>query len=166
MLRRWPFSEFFSSSPDPGSRIRRDAGRCCPSAPLYWALTFLAVVFAWVLFRAQTFDGAVRVLQAMLRFDRIAVPAELAGVLPEAIAAVLEPSAQWFVSLRDPKDALVSFEASLYSGIWKIPPALFQVLPQQLAAIATNGGSMPARVRRVGSDSTTRAQQTNAPRGG
>jgi alginate O-acetyltransferase complex protein AlgI len=33
------------------------------------ALTFLAVVFAWVFFRSATFDGAARLLQGMVHFE-------------------------------------------------------------------------------------------------
>nr|CCF78699.1 Membrane bound O-acyl transferase MBOAT family protein [Rubrivivax gelatinosus S1] len=44
------------------------------AAAAAWALTFLCVVLAWVFFRAQTLDGAVRVLSAMVSFDSLAAP--------------------------------------------------------------------------------------------
>jgi D-alanyl-lipoteichoic acid acyltransferase DltB (MBOAT superfamily) len=46
-----------------------------------WSLTFAAVVLAWVLFRAETFAGALRMLRAMLAVDGIALPAEYAARL-------------------------------------------------------------------------------------
>jgi D-alanyl-lipoteichoic acid acyltransferase DltB (MBOAT superfamily) len=52
------------------------------------ALTFLVVVVAWVPFRAETFSGAARVLDAMLGNARVVVPASIAGLHP-AIASVL-----------------------------------------------------------------------------
>ena len=42
--------------------------RCTP-AWLSWLLTFVAVVIAWVFFRADSFVGAIRLLQAMARPD-------------------------------------------------------------------------------------------------
>ncbi|MFK5947517.1 MAG: MBOAT family protein [Methylococcales bacterium] len=39
-----------------------------------WVLTYLAVVVAWVFFRAETFDGAIRILSAMMAFDEIYQP--------------------------------------------------------------------------------------------
>ena len=39
-------------------------GRSLP-APLAWAITFLAVVISWVLFRATTFSGAMTMMSAM-----------------------------------------------------------------------------------------------------
>ncbi|QHE85927.1 MBOAT family O-acyltransferase [Hydrogenophaga sp. BPS33] len=47
-----------------GLRSALDASRAFTL--LAWALTFLAVVVAWVFFRAETLDGAQRVLLAML----------------------------------------------------------------------------------------------------
>jgi len=44
-------------------------------------LTLLAVVFAWVVFRAQSWEGAVSVWQSMLGLNGIAVPAQLASML-------------------------------------------------------------------------------------
>lgn len=44
-------------------------------------LTLLAVVFAWVVFRAQTWDGAISVWQSMLGFNGVPVPVPLASLL-------------------------------------------------------------------------------------
>jgi D-alanyl-lipoteichoic acid acyltransferase DltB (MBOAT superfamily) len=52
---------------------------------LAWCVTFLAVVFGWVLFRATTFGGAVAILRAML------LPTEI----PAAVQAAGTPAVSW-----------------------------------------------------------------------
>lgn len=51
-----------------------------------WALTFLAVVFGWVFFRATTLDGALEIAGAMLGIGGFSIPADYAsnigGVVP------------------------------------------------------------------------------------
>ena len=49
---------------------------------LAWLLTFMAVVLAWVFFRAMTFDGAFGMVQSMLGFHGLVLPAQLAAWLP------------------------------------------------------------------------------------
>lgn len=44
-------------------------------------ITLLAVVFAWVVFRAESWSGAVSIWQSMLGMNGIAVPAQLATAL-------------------------------------------------------------------------------------
>lgn len=46
-----------------------------------WCLTFLAVVFAWVFFRATTLEGALEITGAMLGVDGVTVPAPYAKAL-------------------------------------------------------------------------------------
>lgn len=41
---------------------------------LAWTTTFLAVVFAWVLFRATSLDGAINMMSAMLGTNGLALP--------------------------------------------------------------------------------------------
>lgn len=41
---------------------------------LSWAITFVAVVIGWVFFRAETYDGAISILQSMLGIHGIKVP--------------------------------------------------------------------------------------------
>lgn len=43
--------------------------------PLAWFITFIAVVIGWVFFRAQSFDGALLMLRAMVGADGITLPA-------------------------------------------------------------------------------------------
>ena len=45
-----------------------------------FALTTLAVVVAWVFFRAESFDGAWRILSAMFGVEGVTVPAALMGI--------------------------------------------------------------------------------------
>jgi len=46
-----------------------------------WALTFLAVVVAWVFFRAETFNGAIGVLSGMGGFNGVILPEAWTGRL-------------------------------------------------------------------------------------
>lgn len=39
-----------------------------------WALTFVAVVFAWVLFRAETFDAALEIYRGMFGVNGLVMP--------------------------------------------------------------------------------------------
>lgn len=56
---------------------------------LMHALTFLAVVVAWVFFRALTFDGALSMLQGMAGWNGVALPAAIAH-RSEALATALQ----------------------------------------------------------------------------
>ncbi len=51
------------------------------------ATTFLAVVVAWVFFRAETFGGALAVLRAMAGGNGIVVPEPIAGMLSAVLPA-------------------------------------------------------------------------------
>ncbi|KJS42808.1 MAG: alginate O-acetyltransferase [Rhodospirillaceae bacterium BRH_c57] len=51
------------------------------------AMTFIAVVVAWVFFRAETFSGALAVLRAMAGGNGIVVPERIAGVLSSVLPA-------------------------------------------------------------------------------
>ena len=48
---------------------------------LAWLITFVAVVFSWVLFRAPTFSDAIHLLQAMLGMKGLVLPGEATGKL-------------------------------------------------------------------------------------
>jgi len=54
-------------------------------------LTLLAVVFAWVIFRAASWDAALSLWQSMLGFNGVAVPAPIASVLQPLNAIPLVP---------------------------------------------------------------------------
>lgn len=49
---------------------------------LAWLVTFLAVVVAWVFFRAATFESAARILAGMLGWHGARLPAEVLAYLP------------------------------------------------------------------------------------
>ncbi len=46
-----------------------------------WLITFMGVVFSWVLFRALTLKDGIEILKAMVGFKGIVVPGEAAGKL-------------------------------------------------------------------------------------
>ncbi len=63
---------------------------------LSWALTFAAVVVAWVLFRAETLDGAIMVYAGMAGLNGLVLPAQFEAQLG-ALAPVLK-AAGWSFS--------------------------------------------------------------------
>jgi alginate O-acetyltransferase complex protein AlgI len=77
--------------------------------PIGFALTFLAVVAAMVLFRARTLDGALRMLAAMVGLDGIA--------LPDAVLTRLGPVGQWLTALGVAAD-LSSGATLLRTAAW------------------------------------------------
>ncbi|NEP42672.1 MAG: MBOAT family protein, partial [Okeania sp. SIO2H7] len=48
---------------------------------LSWLITFIAVVFGWVLFRANNFRDAIALLQTMLSINGIILPGKFEGIL-------------------------------------------------------------------------------------
>ena len=48
---------------------------------LSWLITFLAVVFSWVLFRASNFQDAISLLQTMIGINSIILPGRFEGIL-------------------------------------------------------------------------------------
>jgi len=103
-----------------GERPGTRAGRA-----LSWALTFLAVVVGWVLFRAESFPAALAVLEGMAGGN---------GVLPGPDAAVpfdLDKAAAWLAVL---------FPITL------LAPNTQQIMAAYRPALATSGGEIrPAR---------------------
>ncbi len=68
-------------------------GHRMAATALAWAATFLAVIFAWVFFRATNLDGALEMAGAMLATDGISVPADYRedlGGLPALLGASYE----------------------------------------------------------------------------
>ena len=49
-----------------------------------WALTFIAVVVAWVFFRAESFGGAIRVLSSMFGFSGVTSAIHWTEIIPDA----------------------------------------------------------------------------------
>ena len=48
---------------------------------LSWLITFLAVIFSWVLFRATNFEDAVALLRTMVGINGMILPGKLEGIL-------------------------------------------------------------------------------------
>jgi alginate O-acetyltransferase complex protein AlgI len=58
-----------------------------------WVLTFVFVVFAWVLFRAPTFDAALRLYEAMIGFTPIGHGFKWRTIAAAAAVAMIGPTA-------------------------------------------------------------------------
>lgn len=56
----------------------RNMGLNSKNSKLYtftaWLITFIAVIFGWVFFRAVTLDGAISIIQSMLGLNGITIP--------------------------------------------------------------------------------------------
>lgn len=61
-------------------RLWSKLGMALPKV-LAWFVTFLFVNIAWVFFRAETFDSAIRMLKALVSVDTLALSSTFAGVL-------------------------------------------------------------------------------------
>jgi alginate O-acetyltransferase complex protein AlgI len=57
---------------------------------LSWSITFIAVIFSWVLFRAQTFHDGLEIIQAMAGMKGIVLPGESQGKLAFLISLGIE----------------------------------------------------------------------------
>jgi D-alanyl-lipoteichoic acid acyltransferase DltB (MBOAT superfamily) len=98
-----------------------------------WALTFVCVVFAWVLFRAQTLDGALLILRTMLGVDGIVLPAEY--------AAKLGPLASALGSLG------VEFSATRLAHFWGLPQLALLAALLGAVTLLPNTCELTARYR-------------------
>jgi len=47
-----------------------------------WFVTFLSVVVTWVMFRAESFEGATNILQGMAGMNGFILPAQVAAIIP------------------------------------------------------------------------------------
>jgi alginate O-acetyltransferase complex protein AlgI len=81
-------------------------------------LTFLAVVVAWVFFRAGTFDAAIRVLGGMAGLHGYAVPTYFAEVARAMLFVPILEDMGWAVS---PGWLLAGILAALLSVVWFAP---------------------------------------------
>jgi len=50
-----------------------------------WFITFLSVSVAWVVFRAETMDGAIRVYEGMLMLNGVSIPQQLISIEESAL---------------------------------------------------------------------------------
>ncbi|WP_188611705.1 MBOAT family O-acyltransferase [Chelatococcus reniformis] len=89
----------------------RRTGRTIP--PLVgWALTFLFVLFTWVLFRAQTFEAALRIYEGMLGLTSIGHGFKWRTILLAALVALIGPTA-WAAVQRAPPSRLLAVAAAV-----------------------------------------------------
>jgi D-alanyl-lipoteichoic acid acyltransferase DltB (MBOAT superfamily) len=119
--------------PDRGSKIRKAWG---------WAATFVAVVIAWVLFRAVSFDGAVEVLRGMAGVQA-ATPEEIATPLLHVLAiavagaiAFLLPSSLELARYPDSTPGLELESAPLKPARWPVKAVGTAVLLGVIAALS------------------------------
>lgn len=119
------------------------AGLCLP-AMLAWPLTFLAVVCAWVFFRADSLHAAGGVLQAMFSFNATqanieqAIPSEAAIRLTvlAAIAFLLPNTQQFFAGFYIPVETERAAPATgARRWTWK-PTASYAIVIAALGAAA------------------------------
>lgn len=98
----------------------RRTGRTIPIV-VGWAATFLFVVFTWVLFRAQTFEAALRIYEAMLGFAPVGQGFKWRTIALAAAVAMLGPTA-WDAVHRAPPSRIV---AAVFAAIFVI--VLFKI---------------------------------------
>ncbi len=70
----------------------RKAGLPMP-APLGWLLTLLYVIFCWVLFRAQTFDAALKIYEALIGLTPFGQGFKWRSIALAALVATIGPTA-------------------------------------------------------------------------
>lgn len=98
----------------------RRTGRTIPIV-VGWAATFLFVVFTWVLFRAQTFEAALRIYEAMLGFAPVGQGFKWRTIALAAAVAMLGPTA-WDAVHRAPPSRIL---AAVFAAIFVI--VLFKI---------------------------------------
>jgi hypothetical protein len=86
-------------------------------------LTFLAVVVAWVFFRAADLSAAVAMLRAMTGANGVALPSAVAAAWPEALVHALAAAGIRFETLPAISDASLALVwiASLWAVVWLLP---------------------------------------------
>ncbi len=95
-------------------------------APLGWTLTMLAVVVAWVLFRATDMASALAILKGMTGVNGVWTPALAAHETPQALASALALIALCVV-LPNSQQIMRAFDPTLGEvdarGRWQLPLA-------------------------------------------
>lgn len=89
----------------------RRMGLPCP-APVGWALTFLFVMLAWVLFRAPSLDGALVMYQALLGYAPMGDGFKWRAIVAAAAVALVGPTS-WQVAGRYPFSARTAIPVAL-----------------------------------------------------
>jgi D-alanyl-lipoteichoic acid acyltransferase DltB (MBOAT superfamily) len=91
----------------------RRAGLAMPLL-LGWVLTFVFVVLTWVLFRAATFEGAVRIYEGLLGFGSIGAGFKWRAIAMAAAFALIGPTAWAFVHRVPPRPWIAALFAVLF----------------------------------------------------
>lgn len=89
----------------------RRAGLPMP-ATLGWLLTFLFVVFTWVLFRAGSFDAALRIYEGMLGLTSIGAGFKWRAIAIAAAVALIGPTA-WVAVHKAPPSRVLAVVAAI-----------------------------------------------------
>jgi hypothetical protein len=115
-------------------------------------LTFLAVIVAWVFFRADSFDTATRILGTMTGINGIGLPTGFATALPKAFEATLIAVGFSFdgvfsVRVGDWREGF--FWLLLTGGIAFFSPNTYQLFRAYRPAIAIYGTPPPIRSGRL-----------------
>jgi D-alanyl-lipoteichoic acid acyltransferase DltB (MBOAT superfamily) len=88
---------------------------------LGWALTFLFVALTWVLFRATSFEAAMRIYEGLLGFQPWGGGFKWRTLAPAALVALLGPTAWAFVHRLPPRRWVAAgFAAVLVAVLFKI----------------------------------------------
>src|SRR4051794_1298767 len=86
-----------------------------------WAVTFLFVVLTWVLFRAPTFDAALRIYEALFGFAPLGSGLRWRTIALAAAIAIIGPTAWTFVHRVPPwRPLAVGFAALFVIVLFKI----------------------------------------------
>ncbi|RCK23012.1 hypothetical protein TH6_08180 [Thalassospira profundimaris] len=89
---------------------------------LGFLITFLAVVFAWVPFRAQTWDASVLVFKGMIGLNGVVLPVHYKGLLPSAFGDTLASIGVKFGSLSVYGGGMQLLQLSLLLlFVWLLP---------------------------------------------
>ncbi|MGC2856379.1 MBOAT family O-acyltransferase [Novispirillum sp. DQ9] len=110
-----------------------------------WTATFVAIVVAWVFFRAETFGGALTILGAMAGGNGLTVPAPLASllerILPHWIAVT---SGTATPHIHDGGGTLALAQVALVGAIALFAPNTQQILWAYRPGLGTRAASRPA----------------------
>jgi len=91
----------------------RRAGLAMPQL-IGWVLTFAFVVLTWVLFRAATFEGAMRIYEGLLGFGSVGAGFKWRAIAMAAAVALIGPTAWAFVHRVPPRPWIAALFAVLF----------------------------------------------------
>ncbi|UVF18662.1 MBOAT family protein [Microvirga terrae] len=98
----------------------RRAGLALPR-PAGWVLTMLFVMLTWVLFRATSFDAALRIYEGLIGLGGADPSIKWRTILVAALVAVLGPTAWTFVHRIPPRRAIaIGFAVLLVVVLFKL----------------------------------------------